>query len=255
MKKTTTHLAVALGHEVADKRIDILRRIGAVGSISRAAREAGISYKAAWQAIENMSNLAGTPLVSRAVGGSGGGGALLTQEGRRVLQAADMLAAARAQVLRQLELDAVAGAVEPSTRGLTLQTSMRNQLPCTVARLKADGASIRVELLLSGGIPLYARITRESAQLLDLHPGQSVLALCKATAVVIAKRIASKAGYTLLHGTVTRASRAKNGGEIGLRLAGDLHLVGFAEAGHGLKAGAAALASIAEHGVVIALSG
>jgi molybdate transport system regulatory protein len=255
VKRAALHLADTLGHEVADKRIDILRRIGAVGSISQAAREAGISYKAAWQAIETLSNLAGTPLVSRAVGGSGGGGAVLTPEGKRVLQAAGMLATARAEVLRKLELDPVAGAVEPGTRGLTLQTSMRNQLPCTVARLRADGASIRVELLLPDELLLYARITRESAQLLGLHPGQPVLALCKATAVVIAKRIAPKAGYTLLRGTVTRASRARSGGEIGLRLTGDLRLVGFAAAGHGLKAGSAAMASIAEQGVVIALSG
>ena len=39
-----THMA-----ELADKRIDILRRIGDVGSISEAARRAGVSYKAAWQ--------------------------------------------------------------------------------------------------------------------------------------------------------------------------------------------------------------
>jgi molybdate transport system regulatory protein len=252
MKETAIQLADTLSHELVDKRIDILRRIGEAGSISQAAREAGISYKAAWQAIENLSNLAGTPLVSRAVGGSGGGGAVLTVAGGRVLQAAGMLATARAEVLRKLELDA--GAAEPGTRGLTLQTSMRNQLPCIVARLKADGASIRVELVLSEGVSLYARITRESAQLLGLHPGQPVLALCKATAVAVAQQIAAKPGYTLLHGTVARASRARKGGEIGLRLTGEQHLIGFAEAGHGLKAGADAMASIAELGVVIAVS-
>ena len=82
MKKTSVHLTQARGHEIADKRIDILRRIGAVGSISEAARAAGVSYKAAWHAIETLSNLAATPLVSRVVGGSGGGGAVLTPAGR-----------------------------------------------------------------------------------------------------------------------------------------------------------------------------
>ena len=64
----------ALGHDVADKRIDILRRIGAGGSISQAARDAGVSYKAAWQALDTLTNLAGVALVERAVGGAGGGG-------------------------------------------------------------------------------------------------------------------------------------------------------------------------------------
>ena len=48
----------ALGHEATDKRLDILNRIGQVGSISQAARGAGVSYKAAWQAVETLSNLA-----------------------------------------------------------------------------------------------------------------------------------------------------------------------------------------------------
>ena len=65
------NLAGVLGQHSTDKRIDILRRIGAGGSISEAARQAGVSYKAAWQAIETLSNLAGTPLVMKAVGGSG----------------------------------------------------------------------------------------------------------------------------------------------------------------------------------------
>jgi molybdate transport system regulatory protein len=255
MKKTSALLTDALGHEIVDKRIDILRRIGAVGSISEAARAAGISYKAAWQAVETLSNLAGTPLLSRAVGGAGGGGAVLTPAGERVLQAADMLNKARAEVMARFDVDAVADTVRPRTTALTLQTSMRNQLPCTVARLKSHGTSVRVELALADGVTLYARITRESAQLLDLQPGKPVLALCKATAVAVAKALRPNDGQNLLHGKVTRASRAKAGGEIGLRLSGDLHLVGFGTSGHGLKAGADAMASVAELGVVIALSG
>ena len=75
-------LSDALGHALTDKRIDILRHIGACGSISQAARAVGVSYKAAWQALDTLTNLAGTPLVSRAVGGAGGGGAQLTDAGR-----------------------------------------------------------------------------------------------------------------------------------------------------------------------------
>ena len=84
--------AELLGYEASDKRIDILRRIAEAGSISEAARSAGVSYKAAWQALETLGNLAGTALVDKAVGGNGGGGARLTAAGERVLQAADALA-------------------------------------------------------------------------------------------------------------------------------------------------------------------
>src|SRR5688572_8040972 len=93
----------ALGHQVTDKRLDILRRVGQAGSISKAARVAGVSYKAAWQAIETLGNLAGEALVEKVVGGAGGGGARLTSAGERLLVASDRLHAARKSVLQKLD--------------------------------------------------------------------------------------------------------------------------------------------------------
>ena len=78
----------ALGHGPADRRLAILREIGAGGSISQAARSVGVSYKAAWQALDTLTNLAGVSLVERVVGGVGGGGARLTQAGIELLAAA-----------------------------------------------------------------------------------------------------------------------------------------------------------------------
>jgi molybdate transport system regulatory protein len=59
------------GYDMADRRIAILRGIAQSGSISQAARDVGVSYKAAWQAIDTLTNLAGVPLVERSVGGAG----------------------------------------------------------------------------------------------------------------------------------------------------------------------------------------
>ncbi|WP_154584450.1 winged helix-turn-helix domain-containing protein, partial [Bordetella pertussis] len=64
-------------------RIDLLAQIEATGSISAAARAAGMSYKGAWDAIDAMNNLAGEPLVLRSAGGRGGGGTRLTDRARR----------------------------------------------------------------------------------------------------------------------------------------------------------------------------
>ena len=258
MKKPQLQLAGALGHEAADKRIDMLRRIGQAGSISEAARAAGVSYKAGWQAIDTLSNLAGMALVERVVGGAGGGGARLTDAGQELLRAADELAEARAQVLARLARRAGEGDHFPKSAALAalgLRTSMRNQLPCTIVSLRAQGQAVRVQLGLAGGLLLVSRITRESAQLLALSPGQSVLALCKATAVkVCAGGLPAETG-NWLHGRATRVSRAAGGGEVALELAGGLRLVGFSSAGSGLKAGCAALAFMDESAVVVALAG
>ncbi|MEO8023501.1 TOBE domain-containing protein [Polaromonas sp.] len=253
MKKTRLQIAGALGHDAADKRLDILRRIGEAGSISEAARAAGVSYKAGWQAVDTLSNLAGVPLVERMVGGSGGGGARLTDAGRELLQAADELALARSEVLARLagKGDRLPGS--SSLAALGLRTSMRNQLPCTVAGLRAQGQALRVQLVLTGGMLLFSRITRESAQLLALRAGQQVLALCKATAVKVSAE-ASSEGVNLLQGRTKRVSRAAGGGEVALELDGGLQLVGFAGPGHGLKVHSSAVASVDESAVVIAVA-
>jgi molybdate transport system regulatory protein len=245
MPRSKLQLAGALGHATADKRVEILRRVAAVGSISQAARDAGVSYKAAWQALDTLSNLAGAPLLDRAVGGAGGGGARLTPAGEQVLRAAGELARARSAVLGQLQGPA------RTLGGIALRTSMRNQLPATVSALRSRTGAIEVGLALAGGAALVARITRESAQLLGLKKGLPVLALCKATAVGVDAG-AAQAQSNQLAGTVARAPRA-GGGEVAITLAGGLQLVGFAEAGSGLRKGAEAFARVDPAAVVVAL--
>lgn len=255
MKPQSPDLAEVLGHASTDKRIDILRRIGEGGSISEAARRAGVSYKAAWQAIETLGNLAGTPMVAKAVGGSGGGGTVLTPAGRHVLEAATMLDRARADVLTLLSPGPRGRHAGPGLAALALRTSMRNQFPCVVKTVGATGGLVRVGLELPGGGRLVSRITRESAQLLQLHRGLHVLALCKATAVRVAAQIGPAASRNVLVGTVGRVSRSAQGGEVALQLPGGVSLVGFAEPGQALKRSQQAMASIDETGVVVAISG
>jgi molybdate transport system regulatory protein len=250
----TTQLHQALGHGASDKRLDILRRIGEVGSISRAARDAGVSYKAAWQAVETLNNLAGKPLLEKVVGGSGGGGARLTDAGRQLLSASERLQAARLSVVAQLDQNTL------DARGvgaLALRTSMRNTLPCTVARVQTVAGAVNVRLQLDDGQTLVSRITRESAQLLALHKGLPVLALCKATAVNVgaAGSAATTPNTNRLAGRVARLPPAARAGEVSLQLTPDLHLVGFAAQGHGLRKGDAAEATLDFAAVVIVLPG
>ena len=59
------NISDALSQNVVDKRIDVLQRIKQFGSISEAARSAGISYKAAWQAIETLRHSPGRRRICR----------------------------------------------------------------------------------------------------------------------------------------------------------------------------------------------
>lgn len=259
------HFANALGHSVADKRIDILRLIAQTGSISQAARDASVSYKAAWQAIDTLTNLAGVALVERVVGGAGGGGARVTEVGEQLLAMAIALDAARVQVLEGV------GSTLSSVpaQALALRTSMRNQLPCTVLSLEPQGRIVRVLLQLGQGLAaedtahvsvrLVSRITQESAELLDLTPGLPVLALCKATAVLVtaAALAVAKPGLNLLPGhasRITRADSLNESDEIAVTLAGGLQLAGFATPGSRLRNRGSVVAAMDEAAVVIALN-
>ena len=250
----------ALGHSAADKRLDILRGIGRSGSISQAARDAGVSYKAAWQAVATLTNLAGMPLVDSAVGGAGGGGARLTDDGRRLLAMADAFAEARQSLYAPLGGPAAAlPGARAAMAGLAIRTSMRNQLPARVVEMAGAGRMVTATLAL-GASPqaLRARVTRESAELLGLAPGQPVLALCKATAVEVAPAggRAVRAGGNVLEGAAAAISRDEAGDEVGVQLDGEgLQLVGFAAAGTRLRRRQRVHARLDESAVVIALPG
>lgn len=252
MQIPSSQLYEALGHATADKRLDILRRIGVAGSISEAARGAGVSYKAAWQAIETLTNLAGTALVEKTTGGTGGGGAVLTPAGRHILLVAGELAAARQRVLARLD-HAHPGLSATGLATLGLRTSMRNQLPCEVLSLDASQGSVLVELGLPAGQRLRSKITQESSQLLGLRPGLPALALFKAAAVTIAPRVEPATGLNVLAGTVARVA-PRAGGEATLRLNSGLQVVGFASGpATALARGGPAQAGVAAAAVVIAL--
>ena len=62
-------------------RMALLAQIAQSGSITQAAKAVKMSYKAAWDAIDTMNNLAGEPLLERVAGGKGGGGTVLTRRG------------------------------------------------------------------------------------------------------------------------------------------------------------------------------
>ena len=68
-------------------RVVLLERIREYGSISRAARSMEMSYKHAWDLVDSMNRQAGSPLVASRRGGRGGGGAVLTANGEKAVDA------------------------------------------------------------------------------------------------------------------------------------------------------------------------
>lgn len=63
--------------------------------------------------------------------------------------------------------------------------SARNVLPGQIARLTDGAVNSEVEVRLAGGTSVVASITKASVQALDLHPGDAVSAVIKASHVLL----------------------------------------------------------------------
>ncbi|MFA5629234.1 MAG: hypothetical protein WC958_03120 [Dehalococcoidales bacterium] len=66
-------------------RVELLEQIDKLGSIAAAARQMKMGYRNAWLEVEDMNRLAPRPLVIKMLGGAGGGQAILTAEGQKII--------------------------------------------------------------------------------------------------------------------------------------------------------------------------
>lgn len=68
-------------------RAELLERIGETGSIAKAAKAMGMSYKKAWDMVNEMNTLGKKTYVTSHKGGEKGGGAEITDAGRKMIDA------------------------------------------------------------------------------------------------------------------------------------------------------------------------
>ena len=207
------------GHE----RVALLTKIDETGSIAAAARDLGMSYKGAWEAVDAMNNLAGEPLVLRTVGGRSGGGAELTARARRLIEVFGHMDALHQRFVSQLSTFAEDPLSDIDlVRRFMMKTSARNQLAGTVASIEDGAVNDVIQLDIQGGQRLVATVTHESTRNLGLVPGKKAFALIKASSVIIglpdgASRLSAR---NQLKGTVSYIKRGAVNGEIGIQLDG-----------------------------------
>jgi molybdate transport system regulatory protein len=86
MPRLKVSLIFESGARIGPGKARLLESIRETGSISAAARDMRMSYKRAWVLLDSMNQAFTEPLVTAAPGGSGGGGAVLTEFGAEVLE-------------------------------------------------------------------------------------------------------------------------------------------------------------------------
>jgi len=206
--KALLQLRKGSNSRIGAERIRLLEVIGERGSISAAAKELGLSYKGAWDAVQALNNLFERPLVAAQPGGKTGGAASVTPVGQAVIQAFRKVEGELSQVVGRLEkqLSDVGGPLDQVIRSLSMKTSARNALRGVVSAIKDGAVNAEVTLRIADGMQIVAIITRDSVRDLGLAPGQEATALIKSSFVILAAgdAPARTSARNCLAGTVIR---------------------------------------------------
>jgi molybdate transport system regulatory protein len=167
-------------------RIALLAKIAECGSITQAAKAIRMSYKAAWDAIDAMNNLAGEPLVERLAGGKGGGGTRLTARGEQLVANFRLIEREHRAFVQRLGEQAGGLADDYLlVRKMSMRTSARNQFSGTVTQVKRGAVNDEVTLAVAGGHAIVAIVTHESVDNLGLQVGAEAFALVKSSSIIL----------------------------------------------------------------------
>lgn len=174
------------GGDVSGKRITLLETIDSLGSISAAAKQLGMSYRSAWDAVAEMNNMWDAPLVMKSPGGSHGGGTRLTEQGRELIAGFKLMQQEYQRFTDGLiqRLGDVAR-LQQGMRRLSMRTSARNQFQGKVELINTGEINSEITLAINEHLRLIASITRESVDSLGLAVAGEAYALIKASFIIL----------------------------------------------------------------------
>lgn len=156
----------------------ILEAIQELGSISKAAKALGMSYRYVWNYLAEAERAIGRPVVVTGKGGRRGGGwAKLTEEGKALLKEYRRVEQYLSKVLNDREYWEAVG----------LKISARNKIEGVIREVSEGLVTATVKVEVDRPVVITALITKEAARELGLKPGDKVKAVIKATEVLIAK--------------------------------------------------------------------
>lgn len=173
---------------LGDDRIRLLEMIDEHGSITKAAKAVGISYKTAWDTMDAINNLSEKPLFVRMAGGKSGGGTRLTEDGRELIRKYRIIQEEHEKFLATIT-KRVGSSQElyKFIKRISMKVSARNLLSGTVTNLVKGAVNAEVHIALKGGDALVSVITSESSESLGLQVGSDVYAIIKASSILIGK--------------------------------------------------------------------
>ncbi len=183
---------------ILKKRIALLEAVKELGSISKAAKKVPISYKVAWEMIDSMNNLSKKPIVTKVIGGSGGGGSRLTIYGEKLISDYYILKKEYDKFLQTLLNLSDFSAIKK----LTLRISARNQLFANIIEIRKDRVNADIKFQLKSGIILRSNITLDAVKELDLDINDEIVGIIKASSIMISSKEDFKKKVNVFEGVI-----------------------------------------------------
>jgi len=155
---------------------DLLQAIDQLRDLGKATKQVNCSYKYAWNILQKIKERYGeNPVITHRGGTGGGGGIELSEFGQKLLR-----------IYRKFE-NYIENALNNSELWQTygLYTTVKNNINGRVVNVQKDSQVAVLKIEVTPPQDLYSIITTESVQDLELEAGTEVLALIKATEVLI----------------------------------------------------------------------
>lgn len=203
-------------------RIALLEKIDELGSINSAAKAIGISYKTAWHLVNMMNNLSEKPLVDRVAGGKGGGGTVLTKEGRKVIEQFRVVQEEHRKFLQNLEERLGDSNLYQFLKRISMKISARNVFSGTIEKITRGAVNAEVTLLISGETRITSIITNGAVDNLSLKEGMNAFAIIKSSSIIIAQELhdAKLSARNVMPGTISKLIEGPVSTEVDVEIGG-----------------------------------
>lgn len=160
---------------IGEGKVALLRSILEEGSLNKACKKVKISYKHAWLLLKEIEESAGEPVIIKKRGGKAQG-TFLTERGINLLDEYN----AYQNILAKTVYDNTFWEV------IGLKISARNQMKGKIIEVEKEGLIAKVKIAIEP-TTVTAVITKEAAETLGLKKDDKVMAIIKATEVMIGK--------------------------------------------------------------------
>ena len=169
------------------KRVELLENIRDYGSITKAAKASGVTYKTAWDWIDKMNALSAKSLVQKLSGGKDGGGTVVTAYASELIRIYHEVNA-----LHQKHLDSLQSSLDFIEDDIAKKTFSFSRLNAHVKEIHKHENRTELLMSLEGGYLITAYCSANFIKVNDIKAESMVSLLIESDTVLVSKEIKEK---------------------------------------------------------------